>query len=110
MSELPFTSPSQARRIWDAMARPSSRRVARKIRQAGRSVSHETINRWRRQGWRPLDGEPRHPLEAAREQLDRSFPGEGHLWVRAGTLMAHPYGQLVRRQRDLSDVAYERRG
>jgi hypothetical protein len=56
------------------MAHPSSRRVARKIGQAGRSVSHETTNRWRRQGWRPLDGEPRHPLEIARDNLDDAVP------------------------------------
>jgi hypothetical protein len=74
MVELPFSSPSQARRVWKGMSHPSCRRVARKISQAGRSVSHETINRWRRQGWCPLDGEPRHPLEIARDHLDDATP------------------------------------
>jgi hypothetical protein len=56
------------------MTHPSSRRIARKISQEGRSVSHETINRWRRQGWRALDREPRHPLEIARDHLDDAVP------------------------------------
>jgi hypothetical protein len=56
------------------MGRPSSRRAARKLTQSGRRVSHETINRWRRQGWRPLDGEPRHPLDIARDRLDDALP------------------------------------
>jgi hypothetical protein len=63
MSELPCTTPSEARRVWEAMGRTSTRRVARQLTQSGRRVSHETINRWRRQGWRALDGEPRHPLD-----------------------------------------------
>src|ERR1700730_12386295 len=33
-----------------------------------------TVARWRSQGWRPLNGEPQHPLEAAREQLDDAAP------------------------------------
>jgi hypothetical protein len=74
MSKLPFTNPSQARRVWDSMAHPSSRRVARKMSQSGRPVSHETINRWRRQRWRPLEHEAQHPIEAARELLDDALP------------------------------------
>jgi hypothetical protein len=56
------------------MGRPSSRRAARKLTQSGRRVSHETINRWRRQGWRSLDGEPRHLLDIARDRLDDALP------------------------------------
>jgi hypothetical protein len=74
MSELPFTSPSQARRVWDSMAHRSSRRVARKMSQSGRPVSHETINRWRNQRWRSLEREPQHNLEVARELLDDAVP------------------------------------
>jgi GT2 family glycosyltransferase len=37
-------------------------------------VSHETVNRWRRQGWRSAKDEPRHPLEAARDHLDDAVP------------------------------------
>jgi hypothetical protein len=55
---------------WKEMARPSSRRVARKMSQAGQSVLHETIKRWRRNGWRPLQQEQRHPLETALESID----------------------------------------
>jgi hypothetical protein len=74
MSELPCTTPSEARRVWEAMGRTSTRRVARQLTQSGRRVSRETINRWRRQGWRALDGEPRHPLDIAREHLDDAVP------------------------------------
>ena len=55
------------------MSNPSTRRVAQKIRQAGRAVSHETIRRWRTNGWRPLDRE-QHPLDAARAALDDAIP------------------------------------
>src|SRR5260221_12493023 len=55
------------------MARPSTRRVAKKLRQAGAPVSHMTVARWRRRGWRPLERE-QHPLEVAREQLDDAGP------------------------------------
>jgi putative ABC transport system substrate-binding protein len=50
------------------MINPSTRRVAHKLRQAGRAVSHETIRRWQANGWRPLARE-RHPLDAARAAL-----------------------------------------
>jgi hypothetical protein len=55
------------------MRNPSSRRVAQKLRLAGTPVSHETINRWRRNGWRPLERQE-HPLDAAREALDDAMP------------------------------------
>ena len=55
------------------MDNPSTRRVAQKLRQAGRAVSHETIRRWRANGWRPLDREL-HPLDVARAGLDDSTP------------------------------------
>jgi hypothetical protein len=41
--------------------------------QAGLPVSHQAINRWRRNQWRPLERE-QHPLEVAREQLDDGAP------------------------------------
>jgi hypothetical protein len=33
-----------------------------------------TVARWRSQGWRPLNEEPRHPLEIARDLLDDALP------------------------------------
>jgi hypothetical protein len=78
------------------MARPSTRRVAAKLRQAGASTSHETINRPRRAGWRPLE-RARHPLEAARDALERHlirfpsprwFPG-GYTGARAHVIDPH---------------------
>jgi hypothetical protein len=74
MSDLPFATPSEARKVWEGMDRPSSRRVARKVSQSGRPVSHETVNRWRRQGWRSVEDEPQHPLEIARDHLDDAVP------------------------------------
>jgi hypothetical protein len=55
------------------MPNPSTRRVAQKFRQAGRPLSHETVRRWRANGWRPLDRE-QHPLDVARAALDDSIP------------------------------------
>ena len=69
---LPF-GPAVAKRLWETMRIPSTRRVARKLRQAGTSVSHMTVARWRNRGWRPLERE-QHPLEVAREQLDDAVP------------------------------------
>ena len=66
-------NPVEARKVWESMARPSTRRVAKKLRQAGAPVSHMTVARWRRRGWRPLERE-QHPLEVAREQLDDAVP------------------------------------
>jgi hypothetical protein len=71
---MALTNPTLAKRVWESMANPSTRRVATKLRQAGSTISHQTINRWRRDGWRPLEHERRHPLEAAREQLDDAAP------------------------------------
>ena len=33
-----------------------------------------TVARWRTQGWRSLQQEPRHPLELARNHLDDAAP------------------------------------
>jgi hypothetical protein len=73
MRDLPALTPALAQQVWDAMPNPSTRRVARKLRQAGTAISHETINRWRRAGWRPLE-RTQHPLERAREALDDALP------------------------------------
>src|SRR5689334_11602404 len=73
MRVLPAVTPALAREIWEQMAHPSARRVAQKLRQAGRPVSHETINRWRSRGWRPLERE-RHPIDLARAALDDAVP------------------------------------
>ena len=73
MSDLPAPNPALARKVWDSMARPSTRRVARKMRQAGAPISHMTVARWRSRGWRPLERE-QHPLDVAREQLDDAVP------------------------------------
>src|SRR3974390_902738 len=74
MAHLKTCNPAQAKRVWESMPNPSTRRVARKLRQAGRPVSHGTVHRWQRQGWRALDEEPRHPLEIARERLSDALP------------------------------------
>jgi hypothetical protein len=73
MGDLPAPNPALARKIWDSMTRPSTRRVATRLRQAGIPVSHQTINRWRRNQWRPLE-RAEHPLETARAQLDDAVP------------------------------------
>jgi hypothetical protein len=74
MTNLPLTDPTLAKQVWESMANPSTRRVARRLRQAGASISHMTVARWRNQGWRPLESEQQHPLEAARAALDDAVP------------------------------------
>jgi len=56
------------------MPNATTRRVARKLSQAGVPISHMTIARWRSQNWRPLEHEQQHPLEAARASLDDAVP------------------------------------
>jgi hypothetical protein len=73
MDNLPTPNPALARKVWESMAHPSTRRVATKLRQAGLPVSHQTINRWGRNQWRPLE-RAEHPLEIARAQLDDAVP------------------------------------
>jgi hypothetical protein len=73
MDNLPTPNPALARKVWESMAHPSTRRVATKLRQAGIPVSHQTINRWGRNQWRPLE-RAEHPLEIARAQLDDAVP------------------------------------
>jgi hypothetical protein len=70
---LPSVTPALAQQVWDQMDAPSTRRVAHKLRQAGRAVSHETIRRWQANGWRPLARE-QHPLDAARAALNDAIP------------------------------------
>src|SRR5258705_5640579 len=80
MANLPLADPTLAKQVWESMPNASTRRVARKLRQAGASISHMTVARWRNQGWRPLDGEQQHPLEVALASLDDAVP----------VLTAHP--------------------
>jgi hypothetical protein len=72
-ADLPIPSPAQARKIWESMAKPSTRRVATTLRQAGLSVSHMQVARWQNQGWRPV-AQKDHPLESARKFLDDAIP------------------------------------
>src|SRR4051812_34440280 len=72
-ADLPIPSPAQARKIWESMANPSTRRVATRLHQAGLSVSHMQVARWRNQGWREV-AQNDHPLEAARKFFDDAIP------------------------------------
>ena len=40
-----------ARRVWEAMASPSGRRVATRLTQAGLQASYRTVCRWHKAGW-----------------------------------------------------------
>jgi hypothetical protein len=73
MAFLPKPTPAQARKIWESMAKPSTRRVATKLRQAGFSISHMRVARWRSRGWCWAPRED-HPLEVARAALDDAVP------------------------------------
>jgi hypothetical protein len=73
MGDLTAPNPALARKLWESMRDPSSRRVATKMRQTGVRISHQTINRWRRNQWRPLERE-QHPLDQARAALESALP------------------------------------
>ncbi len=73
MARLPVPTPAQARKIWESIANPSTRRVATRLRQAGLTVSHMRVARWRNRGWKQLTHE-NHVLEAARIALDDAVP------------------------------------
>lgn len=73
MPALYRPGPALARKIWESMERPSARRVAQRLTQSGSPLSHETVNRWRRSGWRNVERRP-HPLDAARGALDDAVP------------------------------------
>jgi hypothetical protein len=45
-------TPEDARRVWESMARPTDRRVALALTQAGKPITAMTVCRWRQQGWR----------------------------------------------------------
>jgi hypothetical protein len=40
MGNLPLADPTLAKQVWDSMPNASTRRVARKLHQAGASISH----------------------------------------------------------------------
>lgn len=73
MNILSPVTPNEASIVWNSIARPSARRVARSLSQAGRRVHHSTVARWRAEGWRPVES-GLHPLDAARQALDVAAP------------------------------------
>jgi hypothetical protein len=74
MAHLKTCNPTLAKEVWQSMPNATTRRVARKLSQAGFRISHMTVARWCGQGWRPLEREPRHPLEIAGDHLDDAVP------------------------------------
>jgi hypothetical protein len=68
MQPLPEATPEIAQTVWQSMRNPSTRRVATKLRQAGYSISHMRVSRWRRRGW--VGPTRQHPLERAEELLN----------------------------------------
>jgi hypothetical protein len=69
---LPKATPAMAQRVWARQQRPSARRVARAMQQAGYPVHFVTVARWRAQNWRAKVSD--HPLEIARSQLEAVAP------------------------------------
>jgi hypothetical protein len=70
---LPSATPALAKRVWEAQRRPSARRVARALRQAGYDCHFVTINRWRAKGW-PAVEQGREAIDAALADLDAAIP------------------------------------
>jgi hypothetical protein len=63
-----------AKMVWHGLRGPrSSRKVAKKLLQAGFFAHHTTIARWRRQGW-PDTGQGKDSIDAALANLDIAVP------------------------------------
>jgi hypothetical protein len=63
-----------AKLVWQGIRwRPGSRKVARKLLQAGFFAHHTTIARWRRQGW-PATGKGQESIDAALTGVDIAAP------------------------------------
>jgi hypothetical protein len=65
---LPRATPELAQRVWARQQRPSVRRVAQALRQAGYPVHFVTVARWHARNWKAEESE--HPLEIARGRLE----------------------------------------
>jgi hypothetical protein len=73
MAKLKPATPQEAQEVWRKIRRPSARRVARALTQAGRPVHFATVARWKAQNWRPVP-ERLDPLQAAQDELDVAAP------------------------------------
>jgi hypothetical protein len=68
MRHPPAVTPTLAQQVWRACPTRAPAGWPRKSAKLA-EPPHETIRRWRTNGWRPLDRE-QHPLDAARAALD----------------------------------------
>jgi len=63
-----------AKMVWQGLRGPrSSRKVSKKLIQAGFYAHHTTIARWRRRGW-PATGKGKDSIDAARASVDVAVP------------------------------------
>src|SRR5690348_2541758 len=67
----PPATPALAKRVWKGQSRPSVRKVARALTQAGFQVHYTTVARWKSQDW-VEQGTDR--LDAARANLEAAMP------------------------------------
>jgi hypothetical protein len=72
MRHPPAVTPTLAQQVWRACPTRAPAGWPRKSAKLA-EPPHETIRRWRTNGWRPLDRE-QHPLDAARAALDDAIP------------------------------------
>src|SRR4051794_40906161 len=71
---LARATPAMAKRVWQGLrGQRSSRKVSKKLLQAGFFAHHTTIARWRRLGWPAMD-KGLGPIDAARASLDIAVP------------------------------------
>jgi hypothetical protein len=74
MAALPLVTPALAKQVWQTMQGPSSRRVARKLSQAGGTISHATVAAGGTKDGVSWNASRSTPLEAARAALDDAVP------------------------------------
>jgi hypothetical protein len=66
-------APSEAKAVWDATPKPSLRKVAKRMADAGRAVSFKTLQRWQKAGWTDAK-EPAKQIAAAAEKINDAAP------------------------------------
>lgn len=70
---VPRATAELAKRVWKGQHRPSARKVATALNQAGYRVHYTTIARWRSQDWRGVDQDG-EAINAGRAKLDSAVP------------------------------------
>jgi hypothetical protein len=74
MRQFTKVTPEQAKAVWDSFEHPTTRKVAKFFNDAGDPVGYQTIARWHKSGWRPVDRTHGRSIVMATTVLDKTLP------------------------------------